>query len=278
MSQWKILSEFNVAGTQFFGCFVCIISLCLRAGEANKLKNIHYDSDSIWHALLADIRDGRYKNVDKLPPETELATELGISRTQLRDGLSILEQNGFITRRRGIGTVINRQVVSVLTRIDQEMEFNAMVQQAGYEPEMILLSVDVKTGNQLITDKLQVQLNTPVLTLTKLVTADGRPAIFCIDYVAFSIIKDFSYTREDLSLPVFHFLSKFCNTDVVMDLTEVKPIVADTFLSEMLQIEEGLPLLYLDEVAYNIDNEVVMYCQEYYADGFLKHVVLRKKI
>ncbi len=242
------------------------------------MKNIHYDSDSIWHALLADIRDGRYKDSDKLPPETELATELGISRTQLRDGLSILEQNGYITRRRGIGTVINRQVVNVITRMDQELEFNAMVKQAGYEPEMILLAVDVKTGDGKIAEKLEVQLNTPVLTLTKLVTADGKPAIFCVDYVAFSIIKNFSYTREDLALPVFHFLSKFCDTDVIMDLSEVKPMVADAFLSDMLQIEEGMPLLYLDEIAYNIDNEVVMYCQEYYADGFMEHVVLRKKI
>lgn len=242
------------------------------------MKNIHYDSDSIWHALLADIRDGRYKDADKLPPETELATELGISRTQLRDGLSILEQNGYITRRRGIGTVINRQVVNVITRMDQELEFNAMVKQAGYEPEMILLAVDVKTGDGKISEKLEVQLNTPVLTLTKLVTADGKPAIFCVDYVAFSIIKNFSYTREDLALPVFHFLSKFCDTDVIMDLSEVKPMVADAFLSDMLQIEEGMPLLYLDEIAYNIDNEVVMYCQEYYADGFMEHVVLRKKI
>lgn len=242
------------------------------------MKDAHYDSDSIWHTLLADIREGRFKDADKLPPETELAAELGISRTQLRDGLSILEQDGFITRRRGIGTVINRHVVKVKTRMDLEVEFNVMVRLAGFESEMILLSVDVKTGDPHVTDKLEVPLNTPILTMSKLVTADGKPAIFCVDYVAFSIIKNFNYNREDLTLPVFHFLNKFCDTDVVMDLTVVKPILTDTFLSEMLQITEGTPLLLMEEQAYNIENKVVMYSDEYYANGFFEQTILRKKI
>ena len=242
------------------------------------MKDAHYDSDSIWHTLLADIREGRFKDADKLPPETELAAELGISRTQLRDGLSILEQDGFITRRRGIGTVINRHVVKVKTRMDLEVEFNVMIRLAGFESEMILLSVDVKTGDPHVTDKLEVPLNTPVLTMSKLVTADGKPAIFCVDYVAFSIIRNFNYNREDLTLPIFHFLSNFCDTDVAMDLTVVKPILSDTFLSEMLQITEGTPLLLMEEQAYNIENKIVMYSEEYYAEGFFEQTILRKKI
>ena len=233
------------------------------------------DSRSIWNVLLEDIRSGRYK--DKLPPETELAAELGISRTQLRDGLSVLERDGFITRRRGIGTVINRHVVDVKTRLDLEVEFMTMLRLAGYESEMILTSVEVRTDIPQIADKLGVSATTPVLTTSKIVTADGEPAIFCIDYISFSIIKNFSYTREDLSLPISHFLEHFCHTNVVMDLTEVKPILADEILSEKLKIPVGSPLLYLDETAYNIDNQAVICCQEYCKDGVLEHKLLRKK-
>ena len=235
-----------------------------------------FDSRSIWSVLLEDIRSGRYE--EKLPPETELAAELGISRTQLRDGLSVLEQDGFITRRRGIGTVINRHVVDVKTRLDLEVEFMTMVRLAGYESDMLLTSVEVRTDIPHIAEKLGVSVTTPVLVTSKLVTADGAPAIFCIDYISFSIIRDFSYTREDLSLPIFHFLEHFCNTEVVMDLTEVKPILADADISHKLEIPVGTPLLYLDETAYNIDNQVVMYCQEYYKDGVMEHKILRKKI
>ena len=103
---------------------------------------------SIWNELLYDIRFGRYKDADKLPPETELAAKLGISRTQLRDGLAILEQSGFITRRRRIGTVINRHVTEVSTRIDLEVEFLDMIAQAGYIPGTIHLEVKTITDNE----------------------------------------------------------------------------------------------------------------------------------
>ena len=145
----------------------------------------HYTRDTVWNILLADIRDGRFKNTDRLPTETELSAELGISRTQLRDALAILEQDGFISRRRGIGTVINRHVVDLNTRIDLEMEFGTMLRFAGYESQSVLLGVEVKTNDEMIADKLQVSLNTPILTAVKLMLADENPAIFFIDYIAF---------------------------------------------------------------------------------------------
>jgi GntR family transcriptional regulator len=240
------------------------------------LKPCHHSVKSIWGVLLDDIRKGRYR--DRLPPETELAAELGISRTQLRDGLAILEQSGFITRRRGIGTVINHHVVKVVTRLDLEEEFTSMIRGAGFSSEMLLISVEVRTDDPHLASKLTVPLSTPILSMGRVVTADGRPVIHSMDHVSFSIIKNFTYKTEDLALPVFHFLEKFCSTSVAMDLTEVKPIIADEALSKILAIEPGAPMLYLDEIAYNIDNEIIMYCQEYYVNDVLCHTVMRKKI
>lgn len=238
----------------------------------------HYIRDTVWNILLADIRDGRFKDTDRLPTETELSAELGISRTQLRDALAILEQDGFISRRRGIGTVINRHVVDLNTRIDLEMEFGTMLRFAGYKSQAVLLGVEVKTNDEMIAEKLQVSLNTPILTVVKLMLADEKPAIFFIDYIAFSIIDDFSYTHADLEHNVFHFLETFCHEEVAYDLTGVKPIIADSRLSEILHIAEGDPILYLNEQAYNIENQVVLYSQEYYADGILDHTIFRRKI
>ena len=56
------------------------------------------------------------------------------------------------------------------------------------------------------------------------------------------------------------------------------PVTADRFLSERLQIEPGAPLLQFDNLAYDIDNKLIMYSREFYADGFFKHMILRKKI
>ena len=80
--------------------------------------------------LLEEMKTGMFAQCDKLPRETELSELLGISRTQLRDALSELDREGFITRRHGVGTVINRHVLDVQNRMDIETEFLERV--SGY--------------------------------------------------------------------------------------------------------------------------------------------------
>ena len=76
--------------------------------------------------LLDEMKNGRFAQCDRLPRETELAELLGISRTQLRDTLSELEREGYITRRHGVGTCINRHVLAVKNRMDIEAEFSKL--------------------------------------------------------------------------------------------------------------------------------------------------------
>ena len=55
-------------------------------------------------------------------------------------------------------------------------------------------------------------------------------------------------------------------------------MLADEELSSLLEIEVGDLMLRFNEVAYNIDNEIVLYSQESYVDGISNHQTLRKKI
>lgn len=52
------------------------------------------------------IADGRVKPGDKLPPERELASALGVSRTSVRDAIRSLQVAGLLEPRQGEGTVI----------------------------------------------------------------------------------------------------------------------------------------------------------------------------
>ena len=75
-------------------------------------------SRDMTNRLLYEMREGIYAGRDRLPPEIELAKQLGISRTLVRDCLSILEREGFINRKHGVGTIINKHVLNVATRMD----------------------------------------------------------------------------------------------------------------------------------------------------------------
>ena len=53
---------------------------------------------------------------------------------------------------------------------------------------------------------------------------------------------------------------------------------ADAALAEIFRIPVGTPLLNMDEVDYDIDGNPVFCSMEYFADGYFRHAVMRKKL
>ena len=63
-------------------------------------------SEGLSNALEQMIRDGVIGHEERLPPERELAQQLGVSRTSLREALHELQLKGLLDRRPGRGTVV----------------------------------------------------------------------------------------------------------------------------------------------------------------------------
>lgn len=232
---------------------------------------------TIRSQLLSAMRSGEYADCARLPRESVLAEKLGISRTQLRDILASLEREGFITRRHGVGTIINRHVLNAQTRMDIEVEFLDMIRQNGHEAAVAYVRVSDGTADKRIAQQLQIPEGSPIIRVARLCTADGRPAIYCEDVVEKALARG-NYTIKDFKLPIFHFLQRFCGVNPYMDLTDVRPTVADAALSEVFQVPVGAPLLNMEEVDFDIDGKPVFCSSEYFADGIFRHTVMRKKL
>lgn len=227
--------------------------------------------------LLSAMKEGEYAACDRLPRESVLSEKLGISRTQLRDILAALEREGFITRRHGVGTIINHYVLDAHTRMDIEVEFMDMIRQSGHVPAVASVQVSEGVADTLVASQLKIHEGSPILRVSRLCTADGKPAIYCEDVIDKALVKG-DYTASDLTLPIFHFLQQFCGVSAYLDLTDLRPVIADAALSELLQVPVGSPLLRMDEVDYDIDGNPVFCCKEYFVDGIFRHTVLRKKL
>ena len=232
---------------------------------------------SIRSRLLNEMRQGLFAAARRLPPENELCSLLGVSRTQLRDSLAQLDREGFISRCHGVGTIINRHVLDIHTRMDIEVEFMDMVREAGFTPEARFLGAAVQPADPEVAEKLQVEEGAPCLHIGKLVTADGRGAIYCQDIIDCEKIRDNSYSDQVFVQPVFYFLQRFCGLIPMMDVTSIRAVAADEKLGEILGVTKGEPLLYMDEVDYDRDGGPILYARQYYVDGIIQHSLVRKK-
>ena len=96
-----------------------------------------------------------------------------------------------------------------------------------------------------------------MLRVSRLCTADGRPAIYCEDVIEKALIRE-HYTEEDLKPPIFHFLQRSCGIFPYLDLTDLRAVPADEKLADVLQVPVGTPLLYMEEVDFDIDGKTVV--------------------
>jgi len=127
----------------------------------------------IHDALREKIVSGAWPPGFKLPSEPELARSFDCARMTLSKALGALAERGFITRRRRAGTTVNvpRPQESVLEIHDIEAE----VQAAGHEYRYECLDREARPATASDGSALNVAVGTPVLAVSGLHRADGRP-------------------------------------------------------------------------------------------------------
>jgi len=76
-------------------------------------------SEDVFLQIKGMIKAGTFKPGEKLPTEFELTEMFGVSRTPLREALSILEASGMIKSRQGGGNVV--QSVSIVSLMEESI-------------------------------------------------------------------------------------------------------------------------------------------------------------
>ena len=132
--------------------------------------------DQIYTQIKNQIISGELSQDEALPSIRNLAKDLQISVVTTKRAYDELEREGFITRRHGVGTIINRHVLNVQSRMDIEVEFLDMIRQNGYEPAVAFVRVADGEADAQVAAQLQIPEGTPVIRIARLCTADGKPA------------------------------------------------------------------------------------------------------
>lgn len=90
-------------------------------------------SDEIAQDIQTRILEGSFKPGDRLPPERQFATELGVSRSSLREAIQKLESRGLLSSRQGGGTFVT-------DRLDAELMdpwLSAVGNQPGLQEDVL---------------------------------------------------------------------------------------------------------------------------------------------
>ena len=196
--------------------------------------------------LLEAMRGGAYPE-GRLPPEAELARDLGVSRATVRAALQTLAEDGVVTRRRRHGTVINEQMLRGAMPLNRLISFRELIDRSGYAAGVDPLVSDVRPASVEVAAALGLDDGTPCLTVERLLRADGAPVVVIVDTVPLARV-----TLDPSAVPevdsTFALVAAATGESVDHTLVTITPRVAVDGEPPHLDLPEGTPYSELHEV------------------------------
>lgn len=218
-----------------------------------------------------DFEDGR------IPSESELANELGVSRTTIRDALSRLENEGAVYRRQGSGTFVNNPGLQIKTRLEEIWSYEAVLRAHGYTPSTRVISMETIAAREEQATRLKIRAGDELVAVEKVFLEDDVPVIFAVNRVPKRLLAD-TVAESDWLSPVYEVLSQFTEHRLVYYLSEIVPVVAGAKLVETLRVKAGSPLISFAEVGFSEENEPILLATSYIRDDLLRLRLIRRKV
>jgi GntR family transcriptional regulator len=136
-----------------------------------------------------------------------------------------------------------------------------MIRQAGLEPGRKLIRRLVRVANGDEVDALAITSADTVLFVERIRTADGRPVVYSTDRIPTALLGGAADGIVDGSL---YELLETVHSGVCSALATLRPVVADTRLSRLLEVHVGDPLQRIEQVDFDELGRPVMLSSEWH--------------
>ena len=227
---------------------------------------MHHVSKSDGVALYVQIREdlrnqiatGALKPGQKIPSEDELATQFGVSRMTVRQGIVDLIDEGKLYRRHGKGTFVTQLYIERdHTKLTNFLE---SAKARGIEVRIELLRREVIPARLKVAEALALQEGEPVIQIITRRFSSGAPVTV---HEAHSPHKLFpQLLQEDLEAQhVWDFIESYgCRVKRAVQRLEARE--AEGEVARLLEMEEGEPVLYKERTVFADDGTPVefTYC------------------
>ena len=233
-------------------------------------------SFSVRDLIARRISTGAIRPGSRLPPEPELAAELGVSRATLREALRSLEEDGFVHRARGRGTFVTYRP-RLQNNLDVNFGVTEAIRQAGLVPGTEGLSVDEASASTEEARRLAVLPGDPLMVVERVRTANGRPVVYSRDILPRSLVGDHDDVFERLAGgSIYALLERDLGVVVQHGVASFEPLKADRRVATKLRVIRGALILYLRQVDYDEGGRPVLYSHEYHLAGAFDFTVVRR--
>lgn len=211
--------------------------------------------------LIARIYNGSYASGERLPSDRELGLEFGHNRHTIRRALDVVEAHNLIVRRRGKGTFVAENIPPGPPRTELPIGLIDITRQLGARPAAEVLKVMVQPANG-VAARLRINKDDRVIYLHRLRYLEGEPAIVEHIYVPQALCPGLE--RYDLSQSLHQLMHRAFGLDVTHKEVAFESILSDGYVSQLLKLPVGSPMMLERRILYAKDGVPREYAEHIY--------------
>ena len=226
---------------------------------------------SLAQELRARIRAGEWRPGERIPSEPELARQETVSRSSMRAAITVLEEEGYVSRRHGSGTYVTHRP-ALPSDLGRNFGVSSLIASTGLEPGTEEKSADLEPAPPAVAEALGVEEGAPVSVLRRVRTAGGRRVVDVTDWCRVDHLAP-----EDLD-EVGSIYAALAERGLAVDhgVAHLTPWNADGEVARRLDVPSGTLLLTIDQVDRTTDGVAVLVAREHHlADAFTFSLVRR---
>jgi GntR family transcriptional regulator len=205
----------------------------------------------LYHQLkeifVEKIVNGEWLPNEVIPNEAELCEEYGVSRGPVRQALQQLVREGLLSRKQGKGTWV------LPPKIERGLggfySFTTLIEQRGMRATARLLGFEETEATGGVARALSLTPGEPVYKMRRLRLANDEPLILETIYVPRLVCGGLTETQVGAA-PLYTILETMCGLHLTRAKQFLEPVVADDYEAKVLGIDEGSPVLLVQNTTY----------------------------
>jgi GntR family transcriptional regulator len=212
----------------------------------------------------------------KLDNEFNLAAQLQVSRSTLREAVRVLISEGWVESRRGIGSfVAPRSSPPLLGQLDTMASMSAAIAATGARPGVRDLQVSGVKATVEIARLLEIAPNTALACISRTRLADGSPVAAAVEYVILSDDLTLASVKRFEGQSLYQFCEHKLGLAMAYSRLSLSAVLASREVAQRLALRPRAPVLLMREVVFDAAGRPLLYTLNHHNSAIADFTLLR---
>jgi GntR family transcriptional regulator len=225
--------------------------------------------EQIAERLVALVESGRLAVGDRLPPERDLATWVGVSRMTARAALGSLAQRGLLDRDVGRGTFVAQHKLE--HDLGRFAGFTEMMRREGLSANARIRAINELAAPDTVARALELGAGAPVYRIERLRLAGDEPLTLEDSWVPVDRFP--GLVDHDMRGSLYALMRDVFGFPPVRAIERLEPALAEPHQAQALRISPGQPLMLITRVAFSAGGTPVEFARDHHRGDRARFVV-----